>query len=363
MTIRWNCWRPDGDLRPFGAAEVARDECRHLARHGSGLRPAAGLRRLGHGPLLATHDLRPARRGRRQSGRTEARDVLNQALYGGDRSCLEASPCPRACYRKAGLGFGSERDIRVARKRVLRLMRENNLLSPHRCRRRGGNPHDGEIITHARRTAHVGHRWRSGVHGGRRLGLDLHRRRALERRVCRLACLQARRPLRPLRAHRSPWGLPGCQARPRPARLGGCALQWITAPISVGGTSPTRSGVLTGHPAVLRLRRRAPDQRRRRAVQSHAEGTDLHGRICNIAELRDAVRDFVELYNAQGSSEKSGYLSPAQARQAWHAAISIRPAPRETNLCPRNRVRHVVDRFRIHQVIYFVISNRIQAHK
>ena len=29
-----------------------------------------------------------------------------------------------------------------------------------------------------------------------------------------------------------------------------------------------------GHPAVLRLRRRAPDQRRRRAVQSHAEGTD-----------------------------------------------------------------------------------------
>ena len=70
------------------------------------------------------------------------------------------------------------RDIRVARKRVLRLMRENNLLSPHRCRRRGGNPHDGE-----HHSCHVGHRWRSGVHGGRRLGLDLHRRRALERRV------------------------------------------------------------------------------------------------------------------------------------------------------------------------------------
>ena len=51
-----------------------------------------------------------------------------------------------------GLGSASGlagRDIRVARKRVLRLMRENNPLSPHRCRRRGGNPHDGEIITHA----------------------------------------------------------------------------------------------------------------------------------------------------------------------------------------------------------------------
>ena len=56
-------------------------------------------------------------------------------------------------------------------------------------------------------------------------------------------------------------------------------------------------------------------------------GHDLHGRIYrNIAELRDAVRDLVELYNAQWIVEKNGYLSPAQARQAWHAAISIRPA-------------------------------------
>ena len=53
----------------------------------------------------------------------------------------------------------------------------------------------------------------------------------------------------------------------------------------------------------------------------------IHGRIYrNIAELRDAVRDFVELYNAQWIVEKNGYLSPAQARQAWHTAISIRPA-------------------------------------
>ena len=49
----------------------------------------------------------------------------------------------------------------------------------------------------------------------------------------------------------------------------------------------------------------------------------IHGSIYrNIAELRDAVRDFVELYNAQWIVEKNGYLSPAQARQAWHAAIA-----------------------------------------
>ena len=64
----------------------------------------------------------------------------------------------------------------------------------------------------------------------------------------------------------------------------------------------------------------------------------IHGRIYrNIAELRNAVRGFVEQYNAQWIVEKNGYLSPAQARQAWHTAMSLR---HETNLCPRNRVRY-----------------------
>ena len=46
----------------------------------------------------------------------------------------------------------------------------------------------------------------------------------------------------------------------------------------------------------------------------------IHGRIYrNIAELRDAVRDFVELYNAPWIVEKNGYLSPAQAARATGA--------------------------------------------
>ena len=53
----------------------------------------------------------------------------------------------------------------------------------------------------------------------------------------------------------------------------------------------------------------------------------IHGRIYrNIAELWNAVRGFVEQYNAQWIVEKNGYLSPAQARQAWHTAMSLRPA-------------------------------------
>ena len=90
------------------------------------LRPAAGLRRLGHGRL------RPARRAAagKASG-TEARD-LGPGAAGGDRS----RPGGIALgYRKVWARLRVCRDIRVARKRVLRLMRENNLLSPHRCRR------------------------------------------------------------------------------------------------------------------------------------------------------------------------------------------------------------------------------------
>ena len=38
----------------------------------------------------------------------------------------------------------------------------------------------------------------------------------------------------------------------------------------------------------------------------------IHGRIFrNLEEVRSAIRDFVELYNAQWMIEKMGYLSPA----------------------------------------------------
>ena len=75
--------------------------------------------------------------------------ISDHALLVAIEADLETSPWEGEGYRKVWARLRVCRDIRVARKRVLRLMRENNLLSPHRCRRRGGNPHDGEIITHA----------------------------------------------------------------------------------------------------------------------------------------------------------------------------------------------------------------------
>ena len=196
--------------------------------------------------------------------------ISDQALLVAIEADLEASPWEGEGYRKVWARLRVCRDIRVARKRVLRLMRENNLLSPHRCRRRGGNPHDGEIITHAPNLM-----W--GTDGVRVFTVDdgwgwiFTAVEHLERRVCRLACLQARRPLR----------------RPAADLHGACRAVWLDrgrrgsgAGLADGSRLPVSVGPLhqpdqvLGHPAVLRLRRRAPDQRRRRAVQSHAEGTD-----------------------------------------------------------------------------------------
>ena len=53
----------------------------------------------------------------------------------------------------------------------------------------------------------------------------------------------------------------------------------------------------------------------------------IHGRVYrNLDELRDAVRQFVNRYNAQWLVEKNGFLSPNQAREQWNAAMSVRPA-------------------------------------
>ena len=83
---------------------------------GTGLayRPAAGLRRLGHGPLLVLrHDLRPCTPSSRlgKASGTEARDSRDQGAAGGDsKQDLEASPWePASLLSEQGLrlGFGS----------------------------------------------------------------------------------------------------------------------------------------------------------------------------------------------------------------------------------------------------------------
>ena len=196
--------------------------------------------------------------------------ISDQALLVAIEADLEASPWEGEGYRKVWARLRVCRDIRVARKRVLRLMRENNLLSPHRCRRRGGNPHDGEIITHAPNLM-----W--GTDGVRVFTVDdgwgwiftaveHWNAECVGWHVCkrgdRFAALQ---PIS--------MGLAGLYGSTAAGAARGLALRMDHGSQYLSDHF-TNQIKFWGHPAVLRLRRRAPDQRRRRAVQSHAEGTD-----------------------------------------------------------------------------------------
>ena len=154
-------------------------------------------------------------------------------------------------------------------------MRENNLLSPHRCRRRGGNPHDGEIITHAPNLM-----W--GTDGVRVFTVDdgwgwiftaveHWNAECVGWHVCkrgdRFAALQ---PIS--------MGLAGLYGSTAAGAARGLRLAEgiMRAPMYLSAASPDQSSTYWGAPSrptpssiVERL-----DHRRRRAVQLHAEGTD-----------------------------------------------------------------------------------------
>ncbi len=90
--------------------------------------------------------------------------ISDEALLVAIEADLEASPWEGEGHRKVWARLRVCRGIRVSRKRVLRVMRENNLLSPHRCRRRGGNPHAVRSWWRSRQSSQSASSVRSG-HG------------------------------------------------------------------------------------------------------------------------------------------------------------------------------------------------------
>jgi transposase InsO family protein len=71
----------------------------------------------------------------------------DEALLAAIRADLKRSPFKGEGHRKVRARLRILDGIRVSRKRVLRVMRENSLLSPHRVRQGKAKKHDGQIIT------------------------------------------------------------------------------------------------------------------------------------------------------------------------------------------------------------------------
>ena len=261
---------------------------------------------------------RPTARRRGPKPKISDEDLLAAIL-----ADLEASIFEGEGYRKVWARLRVQQGIRVSRTRVRVLMRDNNLLSPHRARPRDGRPHDGTIITDAPNVM-----W--GTDGVRVFTLedgwgwifpavDHWNAECVGWHVCKKGDRFA--ALEPIKM-----GLARLYGSTSAGVARGLSLRMdhgtqylsdhFTNQIKFWGIHPSYSFVAEpqGNGVVERFNRTLKEQ-------------VIHGRVYrNLDELRDAVRQFADRYNAQWLVEKNGFLSPNQAREQWNAAMSLRPA-------------------------------------
>jgi len=244
--------------------------------------------------------------------------VSDEALLAAIRADLARSPWTGEGHRKVWARLRVIDGIRVARKRVLRVMREHALLSPHRARTRTEAPHDRRIITKAPNvmwatdatqiaTVQDGKVWLFGVieHWNAEL-VGWH----VAKRGTRFEATQAvSMAVRQEFGHLSPGAARGLALRHDHGS--NFMAEHFHKQIRSWGISPSYAFV--GEPqtngVIERFFRTFKEQ-------------VVHGRIYqSIDEVRDAVRTFVFRYNADWLIEKNGHASPNNARATWNQAM------------------------------------------
>jgi len=249
----------------------------------------------------------PARRGPKPA-------ISDEALLAAIRKDLVLSPWTGEGHRKVWARLRVRDGIRVSRERVLRLMREHALLSPHRARQRHETPHDRRIITEAPNlmwaidatqitTVRDGKVWLFGVaehwnaellgwhvaKSGTRFEATQALGMAVRRQFGHLSA-GAARGLALRHDHGSAFMADHFQKQVR---------FWGVSPSYAFVGEPQTNGVI---------------ERLFRTLKEQA----IHGRIFRtIDEVRDVVRAFVARYNAEWLIEKNGHRSPLDARAAW----------------------------------------------
>jgi putative transposase len=249
--------------------------------------------------------------------------VSDDALLAAIRNDLARSPWTGEGHRKVWARLRVIDGIRVARKRVLRLMHEHTLMSPHRARTRADTPHDQQIITTAPNlmwatdatqiaTVQDGKVWLFGViehWNAELLGWNVAKRgtrfeatQAVSMAVCQQfghLSAGAARGLALRHDHGSNFMAEHFQKQIR---------FWGISPSYAFVGEPETNGVIE------------------RFFRTFKEQV-VHGRIYQtIDEVRDAVRTFVARYNAEWLIEKNAYQSPNDARNAWNQATFSRAA-------------------------------------
>ncbi len=232
------------------------------------------------------------------------------------RADLEASPFTGEGHRKVWARLRILRGIRVSRARVLRLMRENALLSPHRRPQGLPNLHDGTITTDRPnemwgtdgiriKTVDEGWVWVFsavdhfdaccvGIHavkiGNRFAALQPIAQGLLAEFGAAGADADAGRGLTLRMDHGTQYTADDFLNQIR---------FWGIAPSFAFVAEPQTNGVA---------------ERFNRTLKEQA----IHGRIFkNVEEVRAAVTAFADRYNRHWRLEKLGFMSPLEARQAY----------------------------------------------
>ena len=264
----------------------------------------------------ATSTASPARRGPKPA-------VSDADLLAAIRADLACSPWTGEGHRKVWARLRALHGVRVSRKRVLRLMREHALLSPHRTRSRPEASHERQIITIAPNvmwatdatqitTVQDGTVWLFGVveHWNAEL-VGWH----VAKRGTRFEAVQAL----------------GMAVRQQFGHLGASAARGLALRHDHGSNFMSEVfqqqirfwGMAPSYAFVAEPETNGCIERLFRTLKEQA----IHGRIFQtIDEVRDAVRAFVARYNAEWLVEKNGYRSPARMRADWQGETFRRAA-------------------------------------
>ena len=251
--------------------------------------------------------LRPQRRGPKPK-------MADADLLAAIRADLDASPFTGEGHRKVWARLRIQRDIRVSRARVLRLMRENALLSPHRRPQGTPNLHDGSITTDrpndmwgtdGMRIETVDEGWVwvfSAVDHFDACCVGIH----AVKTGSRFAALQ---PI--AQGLQTEFGATGVEAgRGLTLRMDHGTQYtaddflnqirfWGIAPSFAFVAEPQTNGVA---------------ERFNRTLKEQV----IHGRVFrNLEEVRKAVTAFKDRYNRHWRLEKLGFMSPLEARQDY----------------------------------------------